>query len=120
MLFNGKNFTKGKYVPDFPEKCLNYNGKCLSALDITYRSSWEKRVCYWCDHNKNVIEWSSETYKIKYFNTQDKKEHEYIVDFYIKTLGRDNKIHNFLIEIKPDNQSEHLDNYRRTNFSFSS
>lgn len=85
-MFNGKNFSKGAYVPDFPEKCLNYNGKCPNAKSITFRSSWEKRFCYWCDHNKNILEWSSETYVIKYLDSQDKKEHHYIVDFYYKAI----------------------------------
>ena len=38
-------FKQGYYKPKYPQK---YRGEG----PIIYRSSWERKFCYWCDHNK--------------------------------------------------------------------
>lgn len=68
---------------------------------IIYRSSWEKRFIYWCEHSKKVEHWGSECISIKYYNAIDKKEHTYYPDFVVKMTNGTTLI----IEIKPYNQT---------------
>jgi len=85
-----KNKNDREYIPSYPEKyCGTY--------PIICRSSWEYRMCEWFDHNKSVIEWSSEGHRIKYFDTLRVKYRIYYPDFYAMFKNR-NK---FIIEVKP-------------------
>ena len=87
---NGK-----QYIPINPKK---YKG----SYPIQVRSSWEEKFCYWCDHNPNVLLWSSESIAIPYFNPVKQKECRYFPDFLIKVIDKDKKIEkNWLVEIKP-------------------
>lgn len=56
----------------------------------------------WCDTNRSVIEWGSETMIIPYKSPVDNKIHRYFVDFYIKVRNQDGIITKYLIEIKPE------------------
>lgn len=69
-----------------------------------YRSSYEKRLFFWCDHNKNVLEWSSESVVIPYVFDIDKKPHRYFPD--VKAKIKTHKgIITYIIEVKPFKQT---------------
>jgi len=76
-----------------------------------FRSSWEERVCYYFDLNKNVLAWSSERFVIPYRigNEVDRfgkpKIRRYFVDFYCEIKGNDGTTKKFLVEVKPKSQS---------------
>ncbi len=95
-------FKQGYYKPQNPNK---YQG----PMPIIYRSSWERKVCHWCDHNADVIRWTSEPFSLKYFNLLTKKFHKYYPDFYIKLKtkaeGSDEYTYqDYIIEVKPKAQ----------------
>ena len=96
---NGE-YRSGKYDPRNPEKYIG------DIHNIIYRSSWEYRFCMYCDTNDAILKWSSEPVAIDYYNPLDKKEHKYNVDFYIKVLKEDQQTQDWIIEIKPDNQTK--------------
>jgi hypothetical protein len=58
----------------------------------------------YCDKTDDVIEWSSEPVKIKYYNPLDKKFHHYYPDFYMKVKLKDGLIKKYIVEIKPSAQ----------------
>lgn len=91
-----KETYKGRYKVTHPKK---YKG---DLSEIVYRSSWELKFMRWCDYNKNVLEWGSETTIIPYRSPVDSKVHRYFVDFYIKIKNKDGKISKYLVEIKPE------------------
>lgn len=92
-------YHQGKYKPIHPEK---YRG---DYNNVVYRSSYEFRFMRWCDHNPNILEWSSEETVIPYICKTDNKPHRYFVDFLIKVRTRDGKIKTFLVEVKPKKQT---------------
>ena len=81
-----KETYKGRYKVTNPKK---YKG---DLSEIVYRSSWELKFMRWCDFNKSVLEWGSETTIIPYKSPVDSKVHRYFVDFYIKVKSKDGKI----------------------------
>lgn len=89
-------FKQGYYSPHNLQK---YVGN----LPIIYRSSWERKFCHWCDHNEEILSWSSEPFEIPYFNILDKKYHKYYPDFYIKKK-KDDTYEEYIVEIKPKSQ----------------
>jgi hypothetical protein len=89
-------YKQGYYKPHNPEK---YVGR----LPIIYRSSWERKFCHWCDHNEEVIGWSSEPFEISYYNILDKKYHKYYPDFYVK-MKKGEIYEEYVVEIKPKAQ----------------
>lgn len=91
---------RGRYIPENPKK---YKG---DPTKVYYRSLWERKFMKFCDSADNVIEWSSEEIQIPYYNSLDKKNHRYFVDFWIKTRERDGSIKCKLIEIKPFKQTQ--------------
>jgi len=95
---NGE-YKSGKFVPRNPDKYIG------DIHNIIFRSSWEQRFCIYCDTNESILKWSSEPLKIPYYNPLDKKDHEYNVDFYMKTLNTDGTEQEWIIEIKPEKQT---------------
>lgn len=93
-----KKYLQGKYKPSNPEK---YRG---DVYNIIYRSSWERKFLYYCDMNKNIIEYSSEEVAIPYRSPVDNKYHRYFPDFYIKYKDNNGTIKKKIIEIKPFKQ----------------
>ena len=65
----GNEARKGVYMLKNPDK---YVGP-ITEGGVLYRSSWEQRVFYYMDHNRNVIEWSSEGLVIPYLFKLDGK-----------------------------------------------
>ena len=96
---NGE-YKSGKYEPRNPEKYIG------DIHNIIYRSSWEYRFCTYCDTNDSIVKWSSEPIAIEYYNSLDKKEHKYNVDFYIKVVKESGDAQEWIIEIKPENQTK--------------
>jgi hypothetical protein len=96
---NGE-YKSGLYAPINQDKYIG------DIHNIIYRSSWEYRFCTYCDTNESIIKWSSEPMAIDYYNPLDKKEHKYNVDFYIKVIREDNEIQEWIIEIKPERQTQ--------------
>ena len=94
------DYKSGKFETSKPEKYIG------DIHNIIYRSSWEYRFCVYCDTNDSILKWSSEPIAIKYFNPLDKKEHDYNVDFYIKVLKESGEEQEWIIEIKPERQTQ--------------
>lgn len=106
-MFNN-NYLKAHFVPKNPQKCLNYNLKVGPVKPITFRSSWEKIFCNWCDLNENILEWGSEIVEIPYISSVDGKQHRYVTDFVFTCKNRQGKIEKWLIEVKPKSQIPNL------------
>jgi hypothetical protein len=96
---NGE-YKSGLYAPMNPDKYIG------DIHNIIYRSSWEYRFCTYCDTNESILKWSSEPMAIDYYNPLDKKDHKYNVDFYIKVLSEDGEEKEWIIEIKPERQTQ--------------
>lgn len=96
---NGE-YKSGKFIPKNPEKYIG------DIHNIIFRSSWEQRFCIYCDTNEFILKWSSEPLKIPYYNPLDKKDHQYNVDFYMKTLNTEGIEQEWIIEIKPEKQTK--------------
>jgi hypothetical protein len=75
--------------------------KYVGPTPIICRSSWERKYCQYCDLKDEVIKWSSEPFKIKYYNPLTKKEHTYYPDFYIKVITNSGAFKEYIVEIKP-------------------
>jgi len=93
-------FHKRRYIPLFPEK---YAG---DPTCIIMRSSWETRFAGWCDKNPAVIKWISEETVIPYRCPTDNKIHRYFVDFQIQIRQKDGLLKTYLVEIKPEKQTQ--------------
>jgi hypothetical protein len=96
---------RSKYVQitDIYPKLKNPK-KYTGSRPVTMRSSWEIRfVRKFLDTNPHVIEWQSESIIVPYYSITDKKYHKYYTDFYFK-VKEENKIKEYLIEIKPENK----------------
>jgi len=90
---------KSKYKPSYPEK---YQG---NPNNIICRSSWERKMCRWCDLNKNIISWASEEFSIPYVSPVDNRVHRYYPDYLIKVKESTGKIKTYVIEVKPKKQT---------------
>ena len=91
---------KGIYQLEHPEK---YKGP-LTENGVLYRSTWEQRVYYYMDHNKNIIEWGAESIVIPYLFKLDGQIHKYYPDIVCKVNTKDG-IKTYIIEIKPEKQT---------------
>lgn len=100
ILHRNEKYDQNYFIPKNKDKCINYN----DSKKIIYRSSWEKRFMNFCDMNKKVIKWGSETISIPYIYDIDQKVHNYYPDFYLEMLNKDGKKVKYLIEIKPKKQ----------------
>ena len=85
---------KKQYIPKNPQK---YVGK----YPIIIRSSYEQKFFQWADVNPSILEWSSESIAIQYFDPVKNKKRRYYPDVYMLVKGRNNKHQQFVIEIKP-------------------
>jgi hypothetical protein len=102
---NNKRYHQGTYIVQNTNKYIG------NLSEVYYRSSWEKQFCSWCDNNVNVVRWGIELIKIPYevltettHKTQKivkKQTKNYIPDFFIEVRDSNNKLVQYLIEIKP-------------------
>lgn len=90
---------KGRYKVKNPEK---YKGDFMNCI---FRSLWERKFMKYCDHNENVISWSSEEVRIPYRSPLDGRIHSYFVDFWMKVRRTNGEIKTYLVEIKPEKQT---------------
>lgn len=91
---------KGKktYMPKFPRK---YKGQ----YPIIVRSSWEEAFMKWCDKNPQIVEWSSESIKIPYYDPIKMRRRLYYPDFMIKVKDLKDNIVSYIIEVKPHKET---------------
>ncbi len=91
-----KSNTRGhkQYVPKIPEKYIG-------QYPIIYRSAWGLEFMKWCDRNTQVIEGSSESVRIPYFDPSRQRRRYYYPDFIIKVKDTRDNIVSYIIEIKP-------------------
>ncbi len=94
-----------KYVQNYfrPINSQKYVG---DVNDIVYRSSYELKAFHWCDRTPEILEWSSETIIIKYFDPTTNKIRRYFPDLYIKIRDKTGVVKRYIIEIKPKRQTE--------------
>jgi len=90
---------KSRYKPSYPQKYIG------DSNNIVCRSSWERKFCYWCDLNENIIAWGSEEIRIKYYDPVKQKVRTYFPDFIIKVKEQSGEIKKYIIEIKPQKQT---------------
>jgi hypothetical protein len=84
----------GQYIP-------RNSKKYIGRYPIIPRSSWERSFMQWLDANPCVIEWSSESIYIAYFDPTTMKRRRYFPDFYMLLKDHNGKIQQYIIEIKP-------------------
>ncbi len=90
----------GVYKPTNPQK---YKG---NPTRIIYRSLWERKFMYFCDHNESIVEWGSEEVIIPYRCPTDGRVHRYYPDFYMKVVSKSGMYSKYLIEVKPKKQTK--------------
>ena len=93
------NYIQGLYQPKNPEKYIG------DKTQIIYRSSWELRSFKWCDNTESIIQWSSEPFPIQYFDQSTNKIRRYFPDLFVKIRDKQGIIKTYLIEIKPEKQT---------------
>lgn len=92
-------FRQGFYKAQYPEK---YEG---DVTNVVYRSGWELTMMRFCDTNKSILKWSSETVIIPYRNPLTGRNHRYFPDFKVKKLNEDGSTSTLLVEIKPHKET---------------
>ena len=78
--------------------------KYIGVKNPIFRSSWEKRMFYYCDTNSNVLKWGSEIINVPYYFVLDQKTHKYYTDLYMEVRKKDGSIKKYVVEIKPSDQ----------------
>jgi hypothetical protein len=71
-----KNYVQNFYTPTNPQKYIG------DLTNIVYRSSYELRSFRWCDSNPSILEWSSESIIIKYFDPTTQKIRRYFASMW--------------------------------------
>lgn len=89
-------FYRGKYKVKNIKK---YEG---DHTNVVYRSMWERTTFKWLDDCKDIVGWNSEQVVVPYRCKTDGKIHRYFVDLFIRM--KNGKL--YLIEIKPDKQTQ--------------
>jgi hypothetical protein len=91
------HYAQGKFL-------VTNRDKYLGLGDPTYRSGWEWRFMVFCDTNPSVLHWASEPLRIPYRNPVSNKNTNYVPDFLIEYVDREQRLHRELIEIKPSKE----------------
>jgi hypothetical protein len=105
---NPGKYDQGNYVPKYKDKVVKLNNQG----GVYYRSSWEKKIMTWLDHNKNIIKWGAECMRIPYQITSvvdgdmKIKSHSYFPDFYYEMRLNDSSIKHVVVEVKPKKDYE--------------
>lgn len=94
-----RKYHQGMFFPKNPEKYIG------DIEDIRYRSKWELCFLKWCDTSPSVLKYSSEQCVIPYIS-YDGKQHRYFVDFFVSILQENGTVQNYLVEIKPFDQTQ--------------
>lgn len=101
MSYASQTFNKDRHTIYTPLNEDKYTGKEYPVC----RSSWENTFCQWCDKNPSVLKWSSEALQISYFDPVKRKNRRYYPDFTMSVKDVNGKISNYVIEIKPYEQT---------------
>jgi len=91
-------YAQGLYTPKNPEK---YIGKHTPK----YRSGWELTFMTFCDGNKNVLYWASESIRVPYKHPVTGKPTIYVPDFFVVYENKHGQKIAEVVEIKPKKQS---------------
>jgi hypothetical protein len=91
-------FAQGDFTPKNPDKYVGI-GK------IRYRSGWELTFMMFCDNNKSVTQWSSESIKIPYRHPLTGKQTIYVPDFLVVYVDKTGRQIAEMVEIKPKKQT---------------
>ena len=94
-----KNYIQNFFTPIQPQKYIG------DVKNIVYRSSYELKAFHWCDSHPSILEWSSESIVIKYFDPTTQKIRRYFPDLYVKMQEQTGEIKRYIIEIKPKRQT---------------
>ena len=92
-------FKQGYFQPK------NLNKYVGERNNIFYRSGLEFRFMTICDLSERVLKWSSEPFRIKYYHPLEKRNKQYIIDFWIEVLDNQEQKRKILVEIKPSVQT---------------
>ena len=87
---------KGKYHLINPAKYM-----VEGTVDVTYKSSWERKFFTLCDGNAFVTRWGYEMIDIPYSSPVYLKQSLYKPDIYLECRYADGHEEKWLIEIKP-------------------
>jgi len=91
-------FAQGVFRPINTDK---YVGKGLPR----YRSGWELAFMQFCDNNKHILQWASESISIPYRHPFTGRMTNYIPDFLVVYADKNGRQRAELVEIKPKKQS---------------
>ena len=91
-------FAQGTFTPKNPDKYVGIG-------TIRYRSGWELTFMMFCDNNKNVTQWSSESIKIPYRHPLTGKQTIYVPDFLVVYVDKNGRQIAEMVEIKPKKQT---------------
>ena len=100
---NNSNYHQGNYIPKNKDKVIKLN----TYGGVHFRSSWEKKIMTWLDHNTSITKWGSECLRILYqmthFDNGDTKikEHSYYPDFYYEMRTPEGVLRQVVVEVKP-------------------
>jgi hypothetical protein len=94
-----KNYVQNFYTPSNPQKYVG------DVSNIVYRSSYELKAFRWCDFTPSILEWSSESIVIKYFDPTTQKIRRYFPDLYLRLEEKTGEVKRYIIEIKPKRQT---------------
>jgi hypothetical protein len=103
---NNSKYHGGNYVPKNKDKVIKLN----TQGGVYYRSSWEKKIMTWLDHNQKITKWGAECLRIPYqmthFENGDTriKEHCYYPDFYYEMQNSDGTTKKVVAEVKPQKE----------------
>lgn len=103
MSYMSKKVDEGNtlYFPINKEKFVGKEGRAVC------RSSWERLICQWADHNSSVLQWSSELFSIPYMDKTKRdykgmpKKRQYFPDFVMKIKNAQGEIDVWIVEVKP-------------------
>lgn len=94
---NPAGFNPDKHTVFRPINEEKYIGKTLPVA----RSTWECDFCVWADNNPSILKWSSESLQIPYYDPMSRKSRRYFPDFIMAIKDINDKISNWVVEIKP-------------------
>ena len=83
----------GKYKP--------VNSYKFYGTTAIYRSLWERKFMIYCDRSDAVINWSSESIEIPYYDPTTHKWRTYYPDFFITYVDTNSNVRKKVVEIKP-------------------
>jgi len=86
------------YVPKFANKFIG-------RYPIMLKSSWEESFARWLDYNESVVRWSNEKHAIQYYDPMQSKNRRYFPDFYAAIKNKQDKVVEYIIEIKPKKET---------------